>query len=188
MHTYTSSVRDTSHVSVIRMSNAEKPIEVGNEGIEPPTKQNVDAKTPKARYFATTVRRMSKASTLETVDERQNINSRTTFRSLAKAPSALSFKTNRVSVLKSPRNKMLKTHQIQSINGNLHEQAKTSQHKARSFFNTQSARGKNTNITDRRLEVIELDSTMIQRPRHYSVSGNARVVRVKRLSISAKSM
>jgi hypothetical protein len=165
MRTSTPSAINTSHVSVIKMNKAEKPIEVGKKSIEPLSiKQNVDANTPTARYFATTVRRMSKVSTLETLDEEQIINPKTSFQPPTKASSASSSKTNPFSVIKLPRNKNLFS------------------------SNTQSTRGKTANTNNRGLDVIELDSIVNQRPRNSSVSGNVSVVKVKRSLTSAKSM
>jgi hypothetical protein len=109
-----------------------------------------------------------KVPKLETADQSQEINQKTTFRQLSRTASSSPSKISRVSVIKLPRNKVPETQQAHFIDASLHEQGKKQQNEG-IFFNVKSGPDEIVNIGDRR-------------SRKPSV-GNVSVLGVKRSSI-----
>jgi hypothetical protein len=165
------STTNTSRVSVVRVNNAEKPLEVGNKRIKPPTVENVDDTIPTARNFAVTVHRVRKVPKLETADESQETDPDTSFQNLPRVRSTSSPKTGRVSVIKLPRDKTPGTQRTHCIDVNLHEQEKKRQSEG-IFSNTKSG---------------PVNPNIVHRLQKSSI-GDVSVLKVKKSANSVKPM
>jgi hypothetical protein len=177
---------NTRSVSIVRVSNADKPAEVGNERIKPPIVENVDDDTPMPLNRPVTVHRVSKIPKLETADENQEIDPEISSQYLPRLRSISSPKISRVSVIKLPRDKTPGTQRTHCIDANLHEQERMRQSAAICSIPESDPVGI-ADIGDWQPENIELDSTVFQRPRNSSIS-NVSVFKVKKSAISAKPM
>lgn len=147
-------------VSVIRLSNIEKPLEIGNTSIKPPIEGNLEDRKPCIGNAAVVVRRVSRVSKLTTTDEDDGVNPMpTTFRQPLKGRSMSLIETSRASVIKLARNKSITTPQANPNNDDEHISSSEVLNKIKS----ESQRSKSMNM------------------------GNVSVRRVKRSSVSVIS-
>ena len=105
------SLINAGSVSIIRVAQAEKPIEVGNKSIRPPVEENVKNDTTATRNFVANVCRVSKSATLAATNEKDEINSE----AMSKRRPTPLITSSRISIIKLPRNNTHESHPTHSI-------------------------------------------------------------------------